>query len=181
MSAPTPKALLHTYHISCDTPPTASLQDGQGIQSPPPPLLLTALYDVSTATLAMPLCMGPTSKAELLVQTSQNLATLSSTPQPPFTATQLQEHASYINRRSNMIPGFDPPPPCSPILKLDVPWHGIVVHDLPAASLLVAFEGDQGKDEEALGLWKALEKEAGIPQEHIRDVQMLCRDEDQGN
>ena len=99
----------------------------------------------------------------------------------PFTATQLREYATYINRRSNMIPGFDPPPPCSPILELDVPWHGIVVHDLPAASLLAAFKGDRGEDGEALGIWEALEKEAGIHQEHIRDVRMLCRDEDQGN
>jgi hypothetical protein len=80
-----------------------------------------------------------------------------------------------------MIPGFDPPPPCSPILELDVLWHNIVMHDLPAASLLAAFEGDRGEDGEALGVWEALEKEAGIPQEHIQDVRMLCRDEDQGN
>ena len=99
----------------------------------------------------------------------------------PFTAAQLREHSNNIKSCSNEIPGFDPPPSCSPILELDVPWHGIVVHDLPAASLIAAYEGDRGDDEDAPGIWEALEKEAGIPQEHIRDVRLLCRDEDQEN
>jgi len=99
----------------------------------------------------------------------------------PFTAAQLQGYGSDIKRCSNQIPDFDPPSSCTPELELDVPWHSIVVHDLPAASLIAAYEGDQGNDGEALGIWEALEKEAGIPQEQIRDVQMLCRDEDQEN
>ena len=99
----------------------------------------------------------------------------------PFTAAQLQEHRNDIKSCSNVIPDFEPPPSCAPVLELDVPWHGIVVHDLPAVSLLAVFEGDRGDDGESLRIWEALEKEAGIPQEHIRDVRMLCRYEDQEN
>ena len=99
----------------------------------------------------------------------------------PFTAAQLREHQKDIKECSDSIPGFEPPSSCFPEFELDVPWHGIVLHDLPAASLLAAYEGDRGDDEDALGLWEALEKEAGIPQDRIRDVRILCRDEDQEN
>ena len=99
----------------------------------------------------------------------------------PFTAAQLQEHRNDIKRCSDAIPDVEPPSSCTPVLELDVPWHGIVVHDLLAVSLSAAFEGDQGDDGESLGIWEAIEKEAGIPQEHIWHVQMLCRYEDQEN
>ena len=99
----------------------------------------------------------------------------------PFTAAQLREHQKDIRVCSDLIPGFKAPPSCIPELELDVPWHGVVFHDLPAASLLAAYEGDRGDDEDALGIWEALEKEAGIPQGQIRDVRLLCRDEDQEN
>jgi hypothetical protein len=77
----------------------------------------------------------------------------------PFTATQLREYSEEIKYSASAIPGFDPPVTCTPELELDIPWHGIVIHGLPAVSLLAAYEGDQGDDGEALGLWEALEKE----------------------
>jgi len=39
---------------------------------------------------------------------------------------------------------------------------------------VVAYEGDLGDNENGFGIWEALEKEAGIPQKHIRDIQILC-------
>ena len=98
----------------------------------------------------------------------------------PFTATQLREYSEEIKYLAGEIPGFDPPVTCTPELELDVPWYGIVIHGLPAVSLLAAYEGDRGDNGEALGLWEALEKETGIPQADIRDVRVLCCDEEQG-
>jgi hypothetical protein len=98
----------------------------------------------------------------------------------PFTATQLREYSKEIKYSASAIPGFDPPVTCTPELELDIPWHGIVIHGLPAVSLLAAYEGDQGDNGEALGLWEALEKETGIPQADIKDIRILCRDEEQG-
>jgi len=97
----------------------------------------------------------------------------------PFTATQLRQYGKDIKGLAATIPGFDPPVTCTPALKLDIPWHGIVIHDLPAVSLIAALEGNQGDDGEALGLWEALEKETGIPQADIRDIRVLCHDEEQ--
>ena len=88
----------------------------------------------------------------------------------PFTAVQLRGYRSEIKDCAENIPGFEPPSTCLPDLKLDVPWHGVVIHELSAASLVVAYEGDRGDNENGLGIWEALEKEAGIPQEHIRDI-----------
>jgi len=99
----------------------------------------------------------------------------------PYTAIQLQERRTAIMETAHEIPDFDPPIMCIPELELDVPWHGVVVHDLPATSLVAAYEGDRGDDGEALGLWEALEKEMGISQGDIRDVRLLCRDEDREN
>ena len=98
----------------------------------------------------------------------------------PFTATQLWQYREEIKQSASAIPGFDPPVTCTPELELDIPWHGIVIHGLPAVSLLAAYEGDRGDDGEALRLWEALERETGIPQADIRDIQVLCRDEEQG-
>ena len=95
----------------------------------------------------------------------------------PFTAAQLRDYGKDIRDCSDYIPGFDAPPSCLPEFELDVPWHGVVMHDLPAVSLIAAYEGDRGDDEDALGIWEALEKEAGIPQEQIRDVCILCHED----
>lgn len=81
----------------------------------------------------------------------------------------------------SLIPGFTPSVSCTPEFELDVPWHGVVVHDLPAISLIAAYEGDRGDDDDGLGIWEALEKEAGIPLADIKDIRVLCREDEQGS
>ena len=88
---------------------------------------------------------------------------------PPYTAAQLQEHTWEIHSNSDLIPGFARPE-VTPILELDVPWHGIVIHDLPADTLLKAFDGEGSE-----GIRGALEEEAGVLAKDIRDIRFMCR------
>jgi len=90
----------------------------------------------------------------------------------PYTAMQLKPHARDIHRSAMLIPDFSPPDGALPHVELDVPWHGVVVHNLPAASLLTTFSGAvKGKDIQTL-----LEKETGIPSSEVRDLRVLCRE-----
>ena len=57
-------------------------------------------------------------------------------------------------------------------LELDVPWHGVVVHGIPAAPLWDAWNGD-GQD-----IWDNLLRDNGILPGNVKDVRILCQDEE---
>jgi len=88
----------------------------------------------------------------------------------PFTAAQLitKESAIQASLRSIKWKG-DLLKPC---LELDVPWHGVVVHGIPAAPLWVAWNGG-GQD-----IWANLLQDNGILAENVKDVRILCREEE---
>jgi len=52
----------------------------------------------------------------------------------------------------------------------DVPWYGVVIHDLPATSFIEAHTGAAPKG----NIWDLLEKETGIPNTEIWDLRDLC-------
>jgi len=53
-----------------------------------------------------------------------------------------------------------------------VPWHGVVVHGIPAAPLWVAWNGG-GQD-----IWANLLQDNGILAENVKDMRILCREEE---
>jgi hypothetical protein len=56
----------------------------------------------------------------------------------PYTAAQLKLHTQDIHNNAKAIPGFSPPDD-APLVELDVPWHGLVIHGLPTLSLRDAY------------------------------------------
>ncbi|KAF8954927.1 hypothetical protein BDZ97DRAFT_1862202, partial [Flammula alnicola] len=99
----------------------------------------------------------------------------------PHTATQLRDtllhdEAKPLRRAAkfNHIPDFSAPSEVIPHLELDVPWHGVVLHDLPATTLLAAYAGAEGVE----SIWDALETETGLMETDIRDLRVLCRDDE---
>jgi len=88
----------------------------------------------------------------------------------PFTAAQLitKESAIQASLRSIKWKG-DLLKPC---LELDMPWHGVVVHGIPAAPLWVAWNGD-GQD-----IWANLLQDNGILAENVKDMRILCWEEE---
>jgi len=90
----------------------------------------------------------------------------------PFTAAQLLPHANAIQSSASFIPDFDPPLD-APYVELDVPWHGIVIHDLPTDAIKIAFE----EDNPTRNIWAALHDEAGIMGKDVRgDVALMRRE-----
>ncbi|KAF8958796.1 hypothetical protein BDZ97DRAFT_2078445 [Flammula alnicola] len=99
----------------------------------------------------------------------------------PYTATQLRDtllhdEAKPLRRAAkfNHIPDFSAPSEVIPHLELDVPWHGVVLHDLPATTLLAAYAGAEGVE----SIWDALETETGLMETDIRDLRVLCHDDE---
>ena len=73
----------------------------------------------------------------------------------PYIAIQLKPHVHIIHNAATTIPDFSPPKDTLPLVKLDVPWHSMVVHNLPTTFLLDAYTGaTEGK-----GIWDLLEEE----------------------
>ncbi|KAH9479160.1 hypothetical protein JR316_0007746 [Psilocybe cubensis] len=74
---------------------------------------------------------------------------------------------------SDCFPNFDSTIGDPPTVHSDVPWHGIVVHDLPADSLRDSFDSATPKN----SIWSLLENEAGVSRQDIRgQIRALCRD-----
>ena len=92
----------------------------------------------------------------------------------PYTAAQLKLHIQDIHDNAKAIPGFSPPDDL-PLVELDVPWHGLVIHGLPTLSLHDAYYTGEAYDDNK-NIWDSLEKETGILQTEIRDLRILCRE-----
>jgi hypothetical protein len=97
----------------------------------------------------------------------------------PQTASQLL-HVIQLNECSDIaiagqaIPDFQCPTDILPEVELDVPWHGVVIHDIPAQPLLESYWGTEVTER----LWDVVTEQIGLPGKDIRDVRVLCRDED---
>ena len=81
-------------------------------------------------------------------------------------AIQLGYH-SEVTQASLDIPDFHCLTDILPEVELDVPWYGVVVHDVPAQPLL---------DTEIL--WDAVMEQTGLSGKDIRDLCVLCQDKD---
>ena len=55
-----------------------------------------------------------------------------------------------------------------------MPWYGVVIHDIPAQLLLESYQGTELMEH----LWDTATEQIGIPAKDIRDLCILCRDED---
>lgn len=69
-------------------------------------------------------------------------------------------------------------PDDTPLVELDVPWHGLVIHGLPTLSLRNAYYSGEEYDDDK-NIWESLEKETSILQSEIRDLRILCRKEEE--
>ena len=90
----------------------------------------------------------------------------------PFTAAQLKLHTQDIHDNAKAIPGFSPPDD-PPLVELDVPWHGLVIHGLPTLSLCDAYYSGEAYNDD-MNIWDSLEEETGILRTDIRDLRILC-------
>lgn len=97
----------------------------------------------------------------------------------PHTASQLREviqlgYQSEVNLAGTNIPGFTCPDDIMPEVELDVPWYGAVIHNVPAHPLLESYQGTEASEH----LWDIVTMETGLMGKDIRDLRILCRDED---
>jgi len=72
------------------------------------------------------------------------------------------------------IPDFDCPSDILLETKLDMPWYGVVIHDIPAQPLLESHQGTELMEH----LWDTVTEQMGIPAKDIWDLRILCQDED---
>ncbi|KAJ3481869.1 hypothetical protein NLJ89_g12176 [Agrocybe chaxingu] len=87
-------------------------------------------------------------------------------------AAELQNHQQMIWDCASAIPDFVCPS-YLPILEVDVPWYGVVIHDLPAESLRHSFDTADSFDD----IWTLLEEEGGLVSKDVRGkLRILCRD-----
>jgi hypothetical protein len=97
----------------------------------------------------------------------------------PHTASQIL-HAIRLSDPSDIalagqhILDFDCPSDILPEIELDMPWYGVVIHDIPAQPLLEAYQGIELMEH----LWDTATEQMGIPAKDIRDLRILCQDED---
>ena len=77
-------------------------------------------------------------------------------------AAEIQACPELVHQCSLRIPDFVIPPNI-PVIEADLPWHGVVIHDLPRASLLDAFDAA----EKFNNIWTLLEREAGVASKDI--------------
>ena len=97
----------------------------------------------------------------------------------PHTASQIL-HTIQLSDPSDIalagqhILDFDCPSDILPETELDVPWYGVVIHDIPAQPLLESYQGTELMEH----LWDTATEQMGIPAKDIRDLCILCRDED---
>ena len=88
----------------------------------------------------------------------------------PFTVAQLicEESAIQASLRSMKWKGDL----LKPTLELDVPWHGVVVHGIPAAPLWDAWNGN------GQNIWDNLLQDNRILPGNVKDTRILCWDEE---
>ena len=97
----------------------------------------------------------------------------------PHTASQIL-HAiqlldlSDITIMGQHIPDFHCPSDILLEVKLDVPWYGVVIHNIPAQPLLESYQGTELMEH----LWDTVIEQTGLPAKNIQDLCILCRDED---
>jgi hypothetical protein len=97
----------------------------------------------------------------------------------PHTASQvlqvIQLNDSHdVALAGKEIPGFSCPMEYTPSVELDVPWHGVVIHDIPAQPLIESYQGDEDTE----SLWDVVKEQTGLSGNDIQDLWILCRDED---
>ena len=93
----------------------------------------------------------------------------------PHTASQLLyaiqlaefEDIAYAGQA---ILNFDCPGDIIPEVKLDVPWHGVIIHDIPAGPLLGSNRGAEALEH----LWDIVPDQTGLPARDIWDLCVLC-------
>jgi len=91
----------------------------------------------------------------------------------PTVAAELLENPQWVHEAASSIPNFERPDN-EPTLNLDVPWYGMVIHDIPAASLVDAFDTVTHGE----GIWDRLEREAGVVLTEVKgNLKILCRQE----
>lgn len=87
-------------------------------------------------------------------------------------ALEIQRHPKLVNSCAKAIPDFECPSD-PPALDMDVPWYGVVVHDLPARSLVDSFDAAEPFN----SIWTLLENEGGVARKDVRgNIRVLCRD-----
>jgi len=85
-------------------------------------------------------------------------------------AADIQSRTELIHEASAEIPDFVPPSE-PPAIEADIPWYGIVIHDLPGESLKHSFDAT-GEDY----IISLLESEGGVASKDIRgNIRILCR------
>ncbi len=104
------------------------------------------------------------------------------TKAPHTTALQVQQilqlhENNDVGLSGRLIPGFSCPTHYRPEVELDIPWHGLVIHDIPAQPLLESYRGDENTN----SLWDVVKEQIGLPGTNFRDLRVLCRDEDMEN
>jgi hypothetical protein len=96
----------------------------------------------------------------------------------PHTASEVLQIIHLNNSVNVTLAGKDMPsfscPDFPPEVELDIPWHSIVIHDIPTQPLLESYRGA----EDALRLWDAVLEQTGLPERAVRDLQILCQDDD---
>lgn len=68
------------------------------------------------------------------------------------------------------IPDFNCPDDILPEVELDVPWHGVVIHDIPAGPLLGPYQRAEALEH----LWDIVPDQTGLPARDIWDIHVLC-------
>ncbi|CAA7267182.1 unnamed protein product [Cyclocybe aegerita] len=86
--------------------------------------------------------------------------------------------SALLARQDNVLRSFDKlsndfKQSEDPILELDVPWHGFVIHNVPALGLAEVMDSPVGHGHDLLVRIKV---DIGIPGAHIRDYRVLQRD-----
>ncbi|PPQ84376.1 LOW QUALITY PROTEIN: hypothetical protein CVT25_013039 [Psilocybe cyanescens] len=106
-------------------------------------------------------------------------------------ATELCSRPGLIQNRAVDIPDFKPIGTIT--IDSDLPWHGVVVHDLPSAAIQEAFntneqdynniwtllekEAFNTNEQDYNNIWTLLEKEGEVAKQDVRGhLRLLCRD-----
>ena len=84
-------------------------------------------------------------------------------------AIQLGEHTNIALTGQN-IPDFHCPNDIIPEVELNLPWYGIVIHDIPAQPLLESYQGSELMEY----LWDKVIEQTGLPVKDIQDLHIMC-------
>lgn len=88
----------------------------------------------------------------------------------PTVVAKLLENLQWVHEAASSILNFERPDN-EPTLDLDVPWYRMIIHDIPAASLVDAFNTITHGE----GIWDRLEREAGVVLTEVKgNLKILC-------